>query len=233
MPCPSRGRRGTCRTGPETAFDVGDDEAGEGDAHARYGQRPEGRRRDDAPPGYAGGRARHADARRCDARPIRGAGDGARRPNAPAHIGPDVGRGARPARPSGLKTISVSPCHRALRVDGPEGAHGAGRRGRRPLPSFRPGARGVRSTVGPARNVPAPPSARGVRTPPTHVGPDGGRGRRPRRPASCAWRPNAVRAAVVQRGPFQRHAPRAARVHCAPGPQKTAEASQKKLKTYN
>ncbi len=151
MPCPSRGRRGTCRTGPETAFDVGDDEAGDGDAHARYGQRPEGRRRDDAPPGYAGGRARHADARRCDARPARGAGGGARLPNAPTHIGPDVGRGARPARPPSLKTISVSPCLRALRVDRPEGAHGAGRRGRRPLPPFRPDARGVRSADGPAR----------------------------------------------------------------------------------
>ena len=65
---------------------------------------------------------------------------GAGRSNGPRRAGPDVGRGARPARPPGLKTISVSPCLRALRVDRPEGAHGAGRRGRRPLPPFRPGA---------------------------------------------------------------------------------------------
>ena len=77
------------------------------------------------------------------------------------------------ARKPASKPFSVSPCLPALRVNRPEArspvrsrrsaplpvavghpAHGAGRRGRRPLPPILP-------RCGPAREVPAPPSAPG------------------------------------------------------------------------
>ena len=55
---------------------------------------------------------------------------GAWRPNGLIHAGSDVGRGARPARPPGPTFGLVANHH----------AHRAGRRGRRPLPTFSLGA---------------------------------------------------------------------------------------------
>ena len=65
------------------------------------------------------------------------------------------------------KPLSVSPCAPRARPDPRSAvghpAHGAGRRGRRPLPPILP-------RRGPAREGLAPPSARGVRTGPAREG---------------------------------------------------------------
>ena len=96
-----------------------------------------------------------------------------RRPRRRAFVADEVADEA--ARKPASKPFSVSPCLPALRVNRPEArspvrsrrsaplpvaighpAHGAGRRGRRPLPPILP-------RRGPAREVPAPPPARAVR----------------------------------------------------------------------